>query len=114
MAEKKKYPPYSALPPSGIKKPQDIRRPAAPPQSGTYPGPTSVRVGVMGSAPAEVKKPAATPQKSTRVTPGSALSHDQIAARARTIWQAKGCRPGQDVQNWLEAEAQLKSEMGMI
>ena len=31
--------------------------------------------------------------------------------RARAIWLAKGCKSGQDVQNWMEAEAQLKAEM---
>jgi hypothetical protein len=37
-------------------------------------------------------------------------SHQQTAERAREIWQAKGCKPGQDKQNWFEAEAQLKAE----
>jgi hypothetical protein len=39
------------------------------------------------------------------------LSHDQIAQRAKTIWQARGCPLGQDQQNWLEAEKQLRAEM---
>jgi hypothetical protein len=39
-------------------------------------------------------------------------SRPQIAERATAIWRTKGCPRGQDVQNWLEAEAQLKREMG--
>jgi len=42
----------------------------------------------------------------------AAPTYEQIAARARAIWETKGCIPGQDEQNWLEAEAQLKAEMG--
>jgi hypothetical protein len=34
--------------------------------------------------------------------------------RARAIWQAKGCKPGQDKENWMEAEMQLKREMGAV
>jgi hypothetical protein len=40
-------------------------------------------------------------------------THDQISLRARAIWLAKGCKPGQDRENWLEAEKQLKAEMGV-
>ena len=40
-----------------------------------------------------------------------ALTHDQIAQRAKAIWQAKGCPAGRVVQNWNEAEAQLKAEL---
>ncbi|MCE5326775.1 MAG: DUF2934 domain-containing protein [Planctomycetaceae bacterium] len=39
------------------------------------------------------------------------LTDDQIAERAKSIWQAKGCKVGQDLENWFEAEQQLKSEM---
>jgi hypothetical protein len=39
------------------------------------------------------------------------LTHAQIAERAWAIWQDKGCQPGQDEQNWREAEAQLKAEL---
>ena len=37
----------------------------------------------------------------------------QIEDRAKEIWHRKGCPCGQDEQNWLEAEAQLKKEMGI-
>ena len=39
-----------------------------------------------------------------------AITHDMIAQRARAIWMAKGCRSGQDEQNWYEAERQLHIE----
>ncbi|MEI8195744.1 MAG: DUF2934 domain-containing protein [Phycisphaerae bacterium] len=41
----------------------------------------------------------------------TALSHEKIAARAKDIWQKKGCPKGQDQQNWQQAEEQLKAEL---
>jgi len=41
------------------------------------------------------------------------LTHDQIAERAKSIWQKKGCPSGQDEKIWYEAEAQLKRELGI-
>ncbi len=38
-------------------------------------------------------------------------TREQIAKRAHEIWVKNGCRHGQDEQNWLEAERQLKAEM---
>jgi len=43
----------------------------------------------------------------------SVLTHQQVAERAKAIWQSKGCPAGQDEQNWREAEAQLKAELGL-
>ncbi len=34
-------------------------------------------------------------------------SHDEIAMRAYTIWQNKGCPIGHDADDWFEAERQL-------
>jgi hypothetical protein len=42
-----------------------------------------------------------------------ALSHDLIAERAKAIWLERGCSPDQDEENWREAEAQLKAELGI-
>ncbi len=39
------------------------------------------------------------------------LTHEQIAERVKKIWQARGCVPGFDEQNWHEAETQLKTEL---
>jgi hypothetical protein len=41
------------------------------------------------------------------------LTHGLIAERARTIWLERGCSPDRDQENWREAEAQLKTEMGV-
>jgi len=38
------------------------------------------------------------------------LTHQRIAERARTIWEAKGRPVGRDEENWREAEAELKAE----
>ncbi len=38
-------------------------------------------------------------------------AREQIAKRAHEIWVKNGCKHGQDEQNWLEAERQLKAEM---
>ena len=34
-------------------------------------------------------------------------THDEIAQRAQAIFEESGRVPGRDMQNWLEAEAQL-------
>jgi len=41
----------------------------------------------------------------------TALTHERIAERAWEIWQKRGCRPGEDVWNWNEAETQLRAEL---
>lgn len=41
------------------------------------------------------------------------LTDEQIAERAKAIWQDRGCIPGFDEQNWYEAETQLKTELGV-
>lgn len=62
-----------------------------------------------GGATATAPRPAGT-KKTTRAGKGPMIAHDQIARRAHDIWVSKGCRPGQEDQNWLEAERQLKAE----
>jgi hypothetical protein len=39
------------------------------------------------------------------------ITREQIAQRAHAIWVKNGCKHGQDEQNWLEAERQLKAEL---
>jgi hypothetical protein len=39
------------------------------------------------------------------------VTHDQIARRAHEIWLKRGCKPGEDERNWLEAEKQLRAEL---
>jgi len=57
---------------------------------------------------------ATAPRPTTTTTPsvkGATPTYEQIAHRAEEIWKKKGCLPGQDEQNWLEAERQLKAEI---
>ena len=49
-------------------------------------------------------------RRGTGGTTKSAPTHDQIADRARAIWQSKGWPAGRDEENWREAEAQLRAE----
>ena len=39
------------------------------------------------------------------------LSQEQIARRAWAIWVKKGRPAGQDEQNWLQAESELRTEL---
>jgi Protein of unknown function (DUF2934) len=41
-----------------------------------------------------------------------APSHEAIARRAFLKWQARGCPSSTALQDWLEAEAELKVELG--
>ncbi len=50
-------------------------------------------------------------QETPATKPGP--THEQIAMRAQDIWKRHGCPPGEDRENWFEAEAELKREMGI-
>ena len=41
----------------------------------------------------------------------SRLPHDKIAMRAYDKWCKRGCPTGSDMQDWIEAEAELRAEM---
>jgi len=41
------------------------------------------------------------------------ITHEQIAERARQIWEQHGRPQGEDERNWREAERQLKREFGV-
>jgi hypothetical protein len=41
-----------------------------------------------------------------------APSHEAIARRAYLKWQVRGCPGGTALQDWLEAESELKAEIG--
>jgi hypothetical protein len=68
------------------------------PTSTTRPGGATTTLRPVGT-----QAPAAT--KTVKIT------REQIAQRAHEIWVKNGCKHGQDEQNWLEAERQLKAEM---
>ncbi|MBI5772386.1 MAG: DUF2934 domain-containing protein [Verrucomicrobia bacterium] len=40
--------------------------------------------------------------------PNGEPSQTEIAFLAYAIWQREGCPPSHDVENWLQAEAQLR------
>jgi hypothetical protein len=54
-------------------------------------------------------RPAGT--KPLQATSRAKITYEQIARRAHEIWVKQGCTHGQDRQNWLEAERQLKAEL---
>ena len=61
-----------------------------------------------GRATAVADKPAVKQSKKP-VAP----TYEQIAERARNIWQERGCPTNQDESIWYEAENQLKREQSM-
>jgi hypothetical protein len=65
--------------------------------------------GQASSGTGTLDRPSETVKSKKPVPP----THKQIEDRAREIWRKKGCPIGQDEKNWLEAEAQLKKEMGI-
>jgi hypothetical protein len=54
---------------------------------------------------------ASHPTAKPAVTPGGAVPREKIAMRAYEKWLKHG-RHGRDLQDWLEAEAELKAEAG--
>jgi hypothetical protein len=53
-----------------------------------------------------------TPPAAQPTTPVMRVPHEKIAMRAYEKWVKLGHPPGRDVQNWLEAEAELRAEFG--
>ena len=47
------------------------------------------------------------------VTPAAKPTHEEIAERARALYEKSGRQAGHDVENWLAAEAQLQAERHM-
>jgi hypothetical protein len=43
--------------------------------------------------------------------PGQQIPQEKIAQRAYEKWLKRGCTHGRDVQDWTEAEAELRAEM---
>lgn len=64
---------------------------------------------------APTSRTAARPQAERRVEASSAptaaareLSHEAVSQRAFEIWERNGRPPGSDLENWLQAEAELR------
>jgi hypothetical protein len=53
------------------------------------------------------------PASITRPKVAQVPTQEQVAERAWALWIRGGCMPGQDHQNWFEAERQLKAELGV-
>ena len=75
------------------------------------------RLGRRSGAPAVPDAPALAPapvpaaaHKPPAPPPPVDFSHDKIEARAYEIWVRKGKPHDQDLQNWAEAEAELRAE----
>jgi hypothetical protein len=66
--------------------------------AGVAPSPTSTS---LTDTPAPLSSPAPTPPH---------IPHEKIVARAYEIWVRKGKPHGQDLKNWMEAEAELRAE----
>jgi hypothetical protein len=51
-----------------------------------------------------------TPQTSPATGQPMKIPHEKIAMRAYEKWCKRGKPPGSDLQDWMEAEAELRSE----
>lgn len=83
------------------------RKGTSPAAAQTGVSPTSAEAAA-GSTRQPPRKAPAAPAGETM--PGSEPTRVEIAARAYEIYITKGRPQGRDMENWLEAEAQLKSE----
>lgn len=75
-------------------------------------GEQEARVAVQGVPQAKRGEVVERPG-TTRAGQPAGPAHELIAQRAQEIWQRHGCPPGEDQENWFEAEAELKREMGI-
>ena len=55
-----------------------------------------------------------TPSMTPPATGAMKVPHEKIAMRAYEKWCKRGRPHGTDRQDWLEAEAELKAEMGRM
>ena len=69
---------------------------------------TKAQVSTAKKTPVQTATVSIAPKSSPKTV---RLTHEQIAERAKAIWMSRGCVPGHDEQNWLDAEAQLRSEL---
>ncbi len=74
---------------------------------------TRGKVAPLKSTDSRKSRPVKSGAKTKSAKSAPTVSYDQIAQRAASIWHKRGCTSGQDEQNWHEAEAQLKDELGV-
>jgi hypothetical protein len=66
------------------------------------------------AAKAVAANPAPVARAGVRTAAGrSALTREMIAKRAFQIWERKGKPLGLDLENWRQAERELKAELGL-
>jgi hypothetical protein len=73
----------------------------------------SIKIIRHHGANAEKTKWDGSIQKPRPALQAVALTCDLIAERAMAIWLERGCPRDRDEENWREAEAQLKTELGI-
>jgi hypothetical protein len=57
-------------------------------------------------------QPNASPEQPTSQPKPPVPTPEQIQQRAHEIFEARGGAPGHDLDDWLQAEAELKAEIG--
>ena len=86
-------------------------KPAAPAKRAAKPAAASAPVGAKkAAAPTKPAKPAAAPKRAAKKAP--ALTTDDVALRAYFIAEKRRRHglPGDEHQDWIEAERQLRAE----
>ena len=86
-------------------------KPAAPAKRAAKPAAASAPVGAKkAAAPTKPAKPAAAPKRAAKKAP--ALTTDDVALRAYFIAEKRRRHglPGDEHQDWVEAERQLRAE----
>ncbi len=63
-------------------------------------------------AGASTESEEAQPESFERAAATTPPARERVARRAQEIWERRGCPQGEDEQIWLEAEEQLKQEVG--
>jgi hypothetical protein len=63
------------------------------------------------STPQAGKQPMAAQPQGSAMTHQPSVPPEKVAARAYQKWLLKGCKHGNDKQDWLEAEAEIRAEM---
>jgi hypothetical protein len=67
--------------------------------------PAAARSAVAAVPPAPAPKRAEPAYAAKRAEP----TYEQIAQRAKQIWESSGRQPGRDEENWLRAETELRT-----
>jgi hypothetical protein len=70
-------------------------------------GRAAVVVAPAAVAPARSSKARRKPEAPMIARSNGRPSHDQIAQRAYELFEQRGCAHGDDLQDWLRAEAEL-------